>query len=88
VTGPEEDELPEWWRGPPVVETAPAPKPKPTRATWACTAAGCDAPIRPPWDRRPGVLGDDYCGPACVPTWVASGVPAPHDRWRRSGGRA
>lgn len=85
----EEDELPDWWRGPPVLDAPVKPAvAKPTRVRWTCTGSRCDKPIRPPWDRRPGVLLDDYCGPGCVPDWITSGLPAPFDRWRRSGGRA
>jgi hypothetical protein len=93
VTGPEEDELPEWVRGPVPVE---APTPNPAEG-WkripavlvTCVAAGCDGAVRPPWKREPGVAGvrDDYCSPRHIPDWIALGVPTPRDRWRRSGGR-
>jgi hypothetical protein len=90
VTGPEEDELPAWWRGPAV---APTPKPTatPKRAPAElrrCTRSGCTGEVAPPWNRRSRVIADDYCSAGCVPNWVSSGTPAPLDVWRRSGARA
>jgi hypothetical protein len=95
VTGPEEDELPDWWRGPVAVEPAPNPA-----AGWkripaglvTCVAAGCEGAVRPPWKREPGVAGvrDDYCSRGCVPEWLREVPPrrAPRDQWIRSGGTA
>jgi len=91
VTGPEEDELPAWWRGPAVAAPPPAPTPKRAPAALrTCTASGCTREVAPPWNRRPGPAGvvDDYCSPSCVPTWITSGLLTPADRWRRSGARA
>lgn len=90
MSGPEEDELPDWWRGPAVVETKPAPKPRAPRTGWPCTRAGCSGEVRAPWERRTGLGGvvDDYCSAGCVPRWVEAHSPTPPGRWRRSGGRA
>lgn len=60
-----------------------------------CLAEGCTNPVRPPWDRRSGVLMHDYCSPTCQPAWldgvqVSAGHEGeyrtrPTDVWLRSG---